>query len=498
MEINRKPLKFTIYAFIGVAWIGSMAYLFSGSHAKQFIPTPSASAVKSNRAIVSEWMGLYMGDKKIGYDYEQMLPLKNGFSFKKRMFMRIMLLGQEKNITTIVDSTTDDNYNLKHIDFSLKTSGIEIAAAGTVKGNVLTVDINGPAGKTTQSFTLKEPIISSDGIVMRIVQDGFGRSDYNFHIFDPTIRQMMPVHVTVLGKETKKIMNSPVDTFKLEVTIKDMKETMWVTPQGETVEEISPLGFRAVIEPKAIALTKGWGNEPVDLISSTAIKAGGLPVTYPASAIRIVAYITGLSKEEFLPSFTFQTVQNHLVSITTPTHIGTYKLPFKGNIVLRGDLKSTPIINSDNSAIIAKAKSILSGETDAKKAVGLLNQWVYSHVKDSFMVALPRSIDILSKPRGDCKAHTILFTALARAAGIPTKMAMGVVLRNDGYFYYHAWALVYLNGWVPVDPTFGEFPADAGHVILASGSLSNWLDILGVVGNLKIDIMRAEYKKSNK
>jgi Transglutaminase-like enzymes, putative cysteine proteases len=92
--------------------------------------------------------------------------------------------------------------------------------------------------------------------------------------------------------------------------------------------------------------------------------------------------------------------------------------------------------------------------------------------------------------QGDCKAHTILFTALARAIGIPTKMAMGVVLMPDGYFYYHAWAVVYLDKWVAVDPTLGEFPADATHIMLASGSLSNWMDILGVVGRLHIDIMK--------
>jgi transglutaminase-like putative cysteine protease len=493
MEINKKPLKIVIYSIIGLLWVISIVYLFRAKHEETLAAVPPA--VKSEVSTVSEWMGLYMGDKKIGYDYEEILPSNNGFVFKTRMFMRIMLMGQQKEITTIVDSTTDGDYALKSIDFSLKTSAMEIAASGKVKDNILYVSLKGPGGETNQQIHLNGPVLSSDSIVMRIVKDGFSRSEYNFHIFDPTIQQELPVYVKVVGKELRTIMNSPVDTFKLEVNIKDMKETMWVTPQGETVEEISPLGFRAVLEPKTVALTKGWNNEPVDLISSTAIRAAGLQVTYPASAKHIEAYLSGISDKEPLPSFGFQTRQGSLITIQTPQNTGTYELPYKGEKDVHGlsvqqELLSSSLINSDNPDIISTEKSILNGETDARKAVELINQWVYSHVRDSFTVALPRSIDLLKNPEGDCKAHTILFTSLARAAGIPTKMAMGVVLMPDGYFYYHAWPLVYLNGWVPADPTFGEFPADATHIILASGDLTNWMDILGVVGRLQINIMR--------
>jgi hypothetical protein len=494
MEMKKKSLKLVIYISIILFWIASFTYLFA-SHYSSSSPLPKTGAVKTDISPISEWMGLYMGDKKIGYDYEEMMPLQDGTLFKSRMFMRILLMGQEKEITTISDIRTDNNYYLKDIDFSLKTSGLEIAATGNVKNNVLTLFLRGPGGTTKQSIDLKEPPLSSGGIVMKIVKDGFSRTEYNFYTFDPTIQQELPVHVKIDGREVKQIMGSPVDTFKLDVQIKDMKETMWVTPQGETVEEISPLGFRAVLEPKAIALTKGWGEQPVDLISATAIKAHGLTITEPASVKLMEVYITGISNTESLPSADFQKQEGNLITVVVPEHIGTYELPYKPPPNTKGlsvseDLISNALINADSPAIIDKAKEILHGETDAKRSVELLNQWVYTHVKDSFTVTLPRAIDLLKNMQGDCKAHTILFTALARAIGIPTKMAMGVVLMPDGYFYYHAWAVVYLDKWVAVDPTLGEFPADATHIMLASGSLSNWMDILGVVGRLHIDIMK--------
>ncbi len=493
MEMNRKPLKLVLYAAIILFWAGSITYLFASHHSETSMPV--LAGVQSNAAPVSEWMGLYMGDKKIGYDHEEITPVAGGFIFKTRMFMRIMLMGQEKEITTVSDTKTDSDYYLKSMDFSLKTSGMEIAATGTVNKDVLSLNLKGPGGTTKQEIHLKETPISSDGIVMSIVRDGFGRSEYTFHTFDPTLQQELPVQVRIAGRETRNIMGSPVDTFKLELEIKDMKETMWVTPQGETVEELSPLGFRSVLEPRTIALTKGWGGEPVDLISATAIRAAGVTVTYPARVTRMEAYVTGISNTESIPSSDFQRQEGNLISVFVPQNIGTYTLPYRHPSTMKGlsvdeELGSNALINTDNAEIISKAKEIIHGETDARKAAELLNDWVYTHVKGTFTVALPRSIDLLKNPQGDCKAHTILFTALARAVGLPAKMAMGVVLMPDGYFYYHAWPLVYLNGWVPVDPTLGEFPADATHIMLASGSMNNWMDMLGVVGRLQINIMK--------
>lgn len=495
MEMNKKPLKIVVYTALLLVWAGSLTFLLA-SH-RSTVPLTASQKVESSSAPVSEWMGLYMGGKKIGYDHEEILQAGPEFHIKTRMFMRIQLLGQEKEITTVSDTKTDSKYNLKSIDFSLKTSGLTIAATGTVTGDRLLLVLHGPGGRTEQTIHLRGPVISSDGIVMRIVQDGFSRPEYSFSTFDPTLQQELPVHVRIEGRETRTIMGSPVDTFKLDVRIKDMQETMWVTPQGETVEELSPLGFRSVLEPRTIALTKGWGGQPVDLIAATAIKAAGVPVTYPAGVQHMDAYVTGLTRTEPIPSSDFQQVEGNLVTVVVPRHPGTYTLPYRPPHTLQGlaikeDLGSTSLINTDNKDIRMKAREIIHGETDALKSAQLLNAWVYSHVHSTFTMALPRSIDMLKNPRGDCKAHTILFTALARAVGIPAKMAMGVVLMPDGFFYYHAWPLIYLNGWVPVDPTLGEFPADATHIMLASGSLDTWINMLGVVGRLKINIMKAE------
>ncbi|MCF6227622.1 MAG: transglutaminase-like domain-containing protein, partial [Planctomycetes bacterium] len=72
---------------------------------------------------------------------------------------------------------------------------------------------------------------------------------------------------------------------------------------------------------------------------------------------------------------------------------------------------------------------------------------------------------------GDCTEHSVLFVALARAAGLPARNVGGIVYVYDsfskrGIFGYHAWAEVWLGKWVPVDATVGEVGTSARYIMM--------------------------------
>jgi hypothetical protein len=46
--------------------------------------------------------------------------------------------------------------------------------------------------------------------------------------------------------------------------------------------------------------------------------------------------------------------------------------------------------------------------------------------------------------------------------------------------------------WLPVDPTFNQFPADATHLRLARGGLDRQAAILPLVGKLKMTILNVD------
>ncbi|HNR93775.1 MAG TPA: transglutaminase-like domain-containing protein, partial [Kiritimatiellia bacterium] len=102
-------------------------------------------------------------------------------------------------------------------------------------------------------------------------------------------------------------------------------------------------------------------------------------------------------------------------------------------------------------------------------------------------------IEVLRVGAGDCNEHTYLFVALARAAGIPARIHLGVVYL-DGAFYYHAWPSVFVGRWVDMDPTFGQHEADASHIFLGEGESAAQVRLLQVVGQVKADILEAIYE----
>ena len=119
-----------------------------------------------------------------------------------------------------------------------------------------------------------------------------------------------------------------------------------------------------------------------------------------------------------------------------------------------------------------------------------INRWVHDSLKKEITFSVPNAIEVLRTRKGDCNEHTQLYAALARALGIPTRIATGLAYVN-GKFYYHAWPEVYLRDWVAVDPTFGQFPADASHLRFVVGGLARQTELLRLIGNLKINVVEA-------
>ena len=151
-------------------------------------------------------------------------------------------------------------------------------------------------------------------------------------------------------------------------------------------------------------------------------------------------------------------------------------------------LQPTPFLQSDHPSVKALAKKILRGETDARRAAVKLKDWVYKEIAKEPTVSIPNALQVLQTKKGDCNEHTVLFNALARAAGIPAKTVVGVVYLR-GAFYYHAWSEVWLGEWISLDSVLDQFPTDVTHVKFLEGEIDRQIDILQLIGNLKIEVL---------
>jgi transglutaminase-like putative cysteine protease len=154
-------------------------------------------------------------------------------------------------------------------------------------------------------------------------------------------------------------------------------------------------------------------------------------------------------------------------------------------------------LESDAPEIVAEAQRATTGlDGDAAKAERLVRH-VNALLEKRPTVSLPSALEVLRTRVGDCNEHTALFVALARAAGLPSRIAVGLV-NLRGAFYYHAWPEVWLEAgagrgrWIPVDPTLNQFPADLTHIRLARGGLEKQAAIVGMIGRLEMEVLEME------
>jgi transglutaminase-like putative cysteine protease len=174
-------------------------------------------------------------------------------------------------------------------------------------------------------------------------------------------------------------------------------------------------------------------------------------------------------------------------------------------------LAAEAFLESDAPEIIAEAQKAVIGVAGTRARAEKLTRYVNALLDKKPTVSLPSAREVLRTKVGDCNEHTALYVAMARALGIPARIAVGLVYIH-GAFYYHAWPEVYLEEglraegsghdqglraegsglWLPVDPTLNQFPADATHLRLARGGLDKQAVILPLVGKLTMDVLDVE------
>ena len=273
----------------------------------------------------------------------------------------------------------------------------------------------------------------------------------------------------------------------------------WVDAQGRLVLATQLLGMTLERRPyevafenwKADAGKRGAVTADRDIYETTAI-AGNKRLRENLATLRV--RLTGADLSGFDVKGYRQRLRGDTLTITRegPGALkGAYALPdgARGSVMALF-LDAEPLLEVNNPKIAALAKRLRGTDTDPRVVSERINRWVYDSLRKTITIGVPSALATLEARRGDCNEHTQLAVALSRAAGVPARVAAGLAY-VDGKFYYHAWPEIWLERWVAVDPTFGQFPADAAHLRLTVGGLARQAELLRLMGPLDIDVVSA-------
>jgi transglutaminase-like putative cysteine protease len=151
-------------------------------------------------------------------------------------------------------------------------------------------------------------------------------------------------------------------------------------------------------------------------------------------------------------------------------------------------LLPSPLIEADHPLIRQRVLSLIDPSDAPLLRIRKIMDWIAAHIEKRPVLSLPSALATLEQGMGDCNEHAALLAAMARAAGIPAQVEAGLVY-NEGRFFYHAWNLLWLDGWVTADALMGQLPADVTHIRLVRGEAAEQLDLLGAIGKAALTVL---------
>jgi len=448
-----------------------------------------------------EWMGTYFKGKKLGFTFARMRVTDDGITVDTKVFFRLKAGGA--NQTTTFSQNTHLTPDLRLRDFSLvqMIMGSRQEVDARRENGKLVYRVTGLGFDQTKSIPFSANIAPSSTFLLNIVRDGLvvGKKG-KIPIFMEPFQMLMDVEYNILRKEPFVYRGKPVDTFVIFHRVAGMESTLWVAENGSVMQEVTSQGFKSLKEPEHVATDLGDEVMTVSSLITLSLVKPGKEISRPGEKRRMKMKLSKMRSSGLIPQD-----QRQKVLRSEQARDGTYASVLLINAepqkmkraVLRPVssfaepeyLEDTAEVQSKHPLIRSLAKELVGNTRDAWKAARKINQWVFKNL-DKKLIDSASALNALKERRGECQSHTYLFTAIARAAGIPTKIVNGLVYSPtyQGRLY-HAWPEVYVGEWRALDPTFGQDVVDATHIKLSEGQKDNQFKLMEFVGKVQIELI---------
>ena len=499
--MNRRRWVIAILA----AWVLSLGWLV-----KREVFRPTGARLAAAALAVPPGALFYrlaVGGQQVGYSSTTIDTLASSLRVENVFVLDVPAMGALHRTSARSVATLSRALRLETVETTFDGDLGQFAAHERVIGDtVLLVAIVAAGDSQTTRIPLQGPITLPTLLPLRLAFGGELRSGhaYTARLFDPLLLTSRDVTARVAAESTLVVSDSADLDSTTMVWVPEHFDTVrafridhdalgggvpmssWIDAQGGLVFATTD-GFAMERAAFEIVYQNFKKRDTVRIARSSAAPAPGeiVPLTALVAGVRSDPEPRGRLRLRRNGRDTVEIVQAAAVE----AHAAPYRLPSRDTALARW-LAPEPLIQSHDPRIAAQARRIIERERAPARVAELLTHWVHRTLRRAIPPSgsVPSAVKVLETARGDCNDATTLFVALARSTGLPARTVGGLIYLN-GRFYYHAWAEVYLNDWIAVDPTFDQFPADAAHIPIATGGLARQIELVPLVGRLKLEVL---------
>ena len=488
-------------------WLVTMGHLVRSEVAVERLDSTDRShgRVSSPR---ESWLGIFLTDgRRIGSVHLRQSPeARHGLDGVQMLLearMLLQVLGKSTDLELSGAVWRSEESARAEFEFAARSAGFEIEMAGHVEDGELRGEMVSAGEVIPLRLPIDDEVVFAGGLgsVLRFPRLDVG-DEYRLDIFDPLTLSKSEARVRCVARERLRVGGSETSTCRLTVTSSGLSSRAWVDDQGEVVRAETPIGL--VLErstPSADLVPAPIENRAEDLLEKTAIRPTGKRPFRSARKMKVrLSGFEGLALPEDRKQIALGDGRYQLETPDEP-QLGLSLAPTPESSTSE-HLASDAFVQSDHPKIRRQAVAITGRDQDPWRRSLKIHEWVFSRLDKEPVVSIPSALEVLEQRRGDCNEHTVLFTALARAASVPTRVAIGIVWSDElEGFFYHAWPEVHLgtvpggrpgSGWYSMDPTLGQPLADATHIKLFNGGIETWPQLLPYLGKIEIEVLEVE------
>ncbi|MGD0585549.1 MAG: transglutaminase-like domain-containing protein [Oryzomonas sp.] len=463
-------------------------------------PAAAAPFKKLDKPPLSErWFGIYVDKERVGFYRQVISETPDGYRMEGDGSVRIKIMGFAKESAMRETYQVAKDLSMRSFEVEQTINGTASRLSGKVANNIIRIKSVANGKTTEKQFKYKGEVYPGPALnLYPLMHDASPGKTYITQTFDPEEIKVKEVKISVLG-EDKTPDSQPA--LKLRNNLYPyVNNDIWMDDQGNTLMESVREGLviTRAEDPKQLgSFVGGLALAKKDLIYDFSMVRVDPPINDSKKLTGLSVEISGWNDSLPLLQEGGQTVEKNgkgRVVIKTGRAVPEQAEQAKAATPREDYLKPAEKIESDAPEIVAKAKELAAGRKGSEEIVKALASWTSDWLHDTVDDGGGAVASFKSR-NGNCQTHARLYTALARAAGIPTRFVSGLVYLDGKGFLYHSWAESLLNGrWVAIDPTYDQVPADPTHLKLLEGHLpEDMAPIIAIIGRIHIKVLEAKY-----
>jgi len=456
-------------------------------------------ASETERLVLEHWYELQSSKGKFGYEHNEKAEIERD----GQQLIRTRTTSQE----LLIDHNEPYrerfySWELSGRDGKLREYGYRVFTSkqryydirGQIQGETLrlqVLDQTGNPSRFSKSLAWDREILGEHGISLALARIRNVGQTIQLKEFDFKLQRMIKATYVGKGMEEVVVRGTPRTLQRIQQRYRHSDycdpQTLWVDEHGNVLKCVTDSSVIGQITKVPTTKKSALARFPAKVSVLATPFHLDKPIIFNKRRPRELVLRFAIDGEDDHQSLFPQSPRQTIVSADAKSvtlRLSADRRPQKAGKPGHEFLQDNFFLRPSDPNVQALTAKAIAGVSGQRQKVQAISRWVDKHVAPNYEVNMIPADAIARDLRGDCTICSILAASMFRTIGIPSRLAIGIVIDESG-FTGHQWIEVYLDGsWETCDPTGSIEAANAAWIKILDSSMK---DVIEMQANVELE-----------